>query len=224
MTTISQIPKPEADKFKDGRKLLLVPLYQLPYHTSTEGEKIIQKYWSQTTAHVETLQKQLGEITNVYHEGVFEKEQQAFNMIKSTNPKGEFLIKQLIGRSAAIQITEDQNLVLENSDWQRCFMAGLVSEKVSTAVIEGYQNSLDSRYQFISEQIDKTLAENQIGILFINENHKIQFPQDIHIFFVAPPGLDELIKWRDKIMSEQQAPIRNSTSEGDSEEEPIIMG
>ena len=83
MTTISQIPKPEADKFKTGRKLLLVPLYPLPYHTSTEGEKIIQKYWSQTTAQIGTLQKQLGEINNIYHESIFDKEDQAFNIIKS---------------------------------------------------------------------------------------------------------------------------------------------
>ena len=224
MTTISQIPKPEADKFKNGRKLLLIPLFPLPYHTSTEGEKIIQKYWSQTTAHIETLQKQLGEITKIYHESIFEKEEQAFNLIKSTNPKGEFLIRQLIERSASIQITENRNLVLENSDWQRCFTVGLVSEKVFNTAIEGYQNSLTARYEFISKQIDKTLTENQIGILFVREDHKIQFPQDIQIFFVAPPGLDELKKWLDKMMSEQQVPNPDSTSEENSEEKPIVMG
>ena len=161
MTTISQIPKPEADKFKTGRKLLLVPLYPLPYHTSTEGEKIIQKYWSQTTAQIGTLQKQLGEINNIYHESIFDKEEQAFNLIKSTNAKGEFLIRQLIENSASLQITEDKNLVLENSDWQRCITVGLMSEKVFNRAIEEYQNSLDARYQFICEQLDKTLKENQ---------------------------------------------------------------
>lgn len=223
MTTISQIPKPKADKFKTGRKLLLVPLYPLPYHTSTEGEKIIQKYWSQTTAQIGTLQKQLGEINNIYHESIFDKEEQAFNLIKSTNAKGEFLIRQLIENSASLQITEDKNLVLENSDWQRCITVGLMSEKVFNRAIEEYQNSLDARYQFISEQIDNTLKENQIGILFVREDHKIQFSKDIQIFFVAPPGLDELKKWLEKTMSEQQMPAQDSKPD-ENPEEPIIMG
>ena len=223
MTTISQIPKPEADKFKNGRKLLLVPIYPLPYHTSTEGEKTIQKYWSQTTAQIATLQKQLGEINNIYHESIFEKEEQAFNLIKSTNPKGEFLIRQLIENSASLQITEDRNLVMENSDWQRCLTVGLISEKVFNTAIKEYQNTLDLRYQFISDQIDNTLTENQIGILFMREDHKIQFPKDIQIFFIAPPALDDLKKWLDKTMSEQQMPTQD-TQPDENPEEPIIMG
>ena len=84
MTTISQIPKPEAGRFKSGRKLFLVPLFPLPYNTSTEGGKIVQKYWSQTTAQIGNLENQLGKINNIYHESIFENEEQAFNLIKST--------------------------------------------------------------------------------------------------------------------------------------------
>ena len=79
------------------------------------------------------------------------------------------------------------------------------------------------RYQFISDQIDNTLTENQIGILFMREDHKIQFPKDIQIFFIAPPALDDLKKWLDKTMSEQQMPTQD-TQPDENPEEPIIMG
>jgi len=223
MTTISQIPKPEAGRFKSGRKLFLVPLFPLPYNTSTEGEKIVQKYWSQTTAQIGNLENQLGKINNIYHESIFENEEQAFNLIKSTNAKGEFFIRQLIERSATLQISEDKNLVLENSDWQRCLTVGLISEKVFKRAMEGYQDSLNARYEYMAKKIDETLSENQIGILFVREDHKIQFINDIQIFFIAPPGLDELKKWLDKSMS-QQLPNQDSKTEETTDDEPIIMG
>jgi hypothetical protein len=48
-----------------------------------------------------------------------------------------------------------------------------------------------------------------MAILFIMEGHMIQFPQDIEVFSVAPPALDEIHRW-----------MRDQSSLGKEEEAP----
>jgi len=61
--------------------------------------------------------------------------------------------------------------------------------------IKNFQETTDSRWEFIGQQINSTLKKNETGLLFIREDHKIQFEPDIQVFFVAPPALDKLKKW-----------------------------
>ncbi|MFA5451739.1 MAG: hypothetical protein WC231_07095, partial [Dehalococcoidales bacterium] len=41
----------------------------------------------------------------------------------------------------------------------------------------------------------KSLGVDEIGLLIVTENHRIQFPPDIEVFYVAPPALDEYKRW-----------------------------
>jgi hypothetical protein len=41
------------------------------------------------------------------------------------------------------------------------------------------------------------LNEGEAGILFIQENHQVQFPSDLQVFYVSPPGLDAIKRWID---------------------------
>ena len=54
------------------------------------------------------------------------------------------------------------------------------------------------RNELVAKNIDKTLKNNQIGILLMREGHQIQFPQDIQVFYIAPPSLDEIRRWAQK--------------------------
>ena len=45
------------------------------------------------------------------------------------------------------------------------------------------------------QRIDTTLAEGETGVLFISEDHGVQFPTDVQVFYVAPPALDALKRW-----------------------------
>jgi hypothetical protein len=51
------------------------------------------------------------------------------------------------------------------------------------------------RNEHIARKIDETLKDNEIGILLMRENHQVQFPPDIQVFYVAPPALDEIKRW-----------------------------
>ena len=73
--------------------------------------------------------------------------------------------------------------------------------------------------------IEKILSTNSINdLLNIGSSiNKSLEQKDIQIFFVAPPRLDELKKWLEKTMSEQQMPAQDSKPD-ENPEEPIIMG
>ena len=67
-----------------------------------------------------------------------------------------------------------------------------------------FQTAITERYSFISEQIDKNLQIDSPGILFINEEHKVQFSDDIQVFYVSPPSVDKFKKWREKYIEEMR--------------------
>jgi len=51
---------------------------------------------------------------------------------------------------------------------------------------------------------------NEAGLLFITENHRLQFPADIEVFNVFPPAMDEIHRWlRDRAEKELEEQKKN---------------
>ena len=101
--------------------------------------------------------------------------------------------------------TEDLEMVNEHADWQRILNMGPTSEKVMTLAMEGFQSTLQARYEKIAERIQETLGEGEVGVLFVREDHRVQFAADIQVFYVAPPALDALKRWIDEQVRAMQA-------------------
>jgi hypothetical protein len=80
-------------------------------------------------------------------------------------------------------------------DWTKCLAAGLQNQKVFDKVYEAYLQSHKKRNEHIAKMIDETLKEGEIGILLMREGHQVQFTADIEVFYVSPPGLDEIKRW-----------------------------
>lgn len=194
-TPITKIPKPDIDQFKEGRKLFLVPLFQIPYDAPEPGQQLAERYWSELRDSIHNLENSLGKLCAIYHEALFSDGDEGLKMLEKLNPRGYPFIKAMCQSNVSLELTENRALLEESSDWGRCIAMGLVSEKVMTAAVEGYQNTTSQRYEHISNQIDQTLTGKDPGILFISENHRVQFPSDIQIFYVAPPALDDLKRW-----------------------------
>ncbi len=81
-------------------------------------------------------------------------------------------------------------------DWERHLLVGFISQKVAKIVSEFYVEVLKKRYEVIARRIDESLEDNEVGMLFIREGHRVQFPKDIEVFIVAPPVLDEIHRWQ----------------------------
>ena len=98
-------------------------------------------------------------------------------------------------------------------------MIPLASETVAVKLPELFTESNKSRYQHIASQIDSTLGENEVGLLLVSERHQIQFPDDIEVFYVSPPALDEFRRWLQNWAARQQATAETPTTEASEEPE-----
>jgi hypothetical protein len=69
----------------------------------------------------------------------------------------------------------------------------------------------------MTKQISETLKDDEAGLLFIREEHSVQFPTDIEVFSVFPPALDEIHRWfRDQARLE----VEKLTEESREKTEP----
>src|SRR5216683_941795 len=50
-----------------------------------------------------------------------------------------------------------------------------------------YHDGTKRRTEHMIKRIEETLAAGESGILLIPEEHSLQFPRDIQVFYVAPP-------------------------------------
>jgi hypothetical protein len=121
---------------------------------------------------------------------------------------------------AQLEATEDLAALEESADWQRCLSIGLVSDVVRSMAVEGYQQATSRRYEHIAGRIDETIEGSESGILFIREDHRVQFPSDLQVFYVAPPALDALKRWIDDLMRSPAPPPRQADEEPPLPESP----
>jgi hypothetical protein len=192
---LGKVEKPEVDSFKDSRKILQVPLVYAGKNSPAEYLELYEKYWHQVDQMIVKLEVKLGRVTLIYHETVSEEGEGGLEMLKELHPKSHRIITNRCAESASLKCIEGSELLEETMDWERCMMIGLISEKVARQVYEAYGEASRKRYQFIGKTIDETLKPGDVALLFIREGHLVQFPQDIEVFMVAPPALDEIHRW-----------------------------
>ena len=195
MSTLGQFPKPEAGQYQGRRKLFLVPTFLFSAELPDEGQQLLDRYWSEVRDHVQNLERSLGSVSHVFHESLYVDGDAGMRLLEAVNPRGCSFIQAMCQSTARLEATEDRALVEESMDWQRCMSVGLLSEKVRSTAQEGYQEATAKRYEHIAARLDDTLKENEAGALFIGEDHRVQFPSDIQVFYVAPPSLDALKRW-----------------------------
>ncbi len=201
---LGRISRPSAAQYEGRRKLLLAPLVYGPPADAAEGQAILQNYWGQMQQQVEALEGALGGLHHIYHESVWDGGDKGLGQLEQTDQRSHAFIKAKCDAGAALEATEDISSLVESLDLQRCLMMPLASQTVP-AKLQGWLNeSAKSRYQHMAARINETLGENEVGLLLVNERHQIQFPEDIEVFYVAPPALGDFRRWLDNWMSEQQ--------------------
>ena len=196
-TPIARMPKPEAGQYEGARKLFLVPTFLMSPEAPEEGQHLLERYWSEVRDHIHNLERSLGQVAHVYHEALYTEGEDGLKVLETLDPKGYSFIQAMCQSTARLEATEDRSLLAESSDWQRCMSVGLVSEKVAKTAMDGYQEATKQRYEQIGTRIGATLKEGEAGALFIREDHRVQFPSDIRVFYVAPPSLDAIKRWID---------------------------
>jgi len=211
-TPLGEIHRPEAERFRKGRKVYLVPLFLAPPGPPDDLKERLERYWSGAQEHVARLEAALGPVNRIYHEAIFLPGEEGEKLVEQLNPGAFPLIRARCQAGAQLEATEDRALVEESSDWQRCLYVGLISEKASSIVLQAYLEVINQRYQHISSRINDTLQRDESAILVIGDNHRVQFPADIEVFYVAPPALNDLRRWLDDRL--RRPPQAQSEGEG----------
>jgi hypothetical protein len=192
---LGKIEKPEVGSFKQSRKVLQVPLIYAGKDAPAGYAELFDKYWQQVAENVARLENKLGSVTVIFHETVNAGGEEGLQVIETLNAKSHELACHRCKGQARLQCVEDSEMLTEVMDWERCLVMGFLNDKVASKVYEFYSEANRKRYQFISKAIDDALKDGDVGLLFIREGHLVQFPQDVDVFSVAPPALDEIHRW-----------------------------
>ena len=217
---LGKIEKPEAGQFKEGKKLYLVPLIFSGEDTPAEYNERCHRYWQQVAEQLASLEEKIGKVNRVYHESISLSGEEGMKLAERINQSCYQIAKSKCDNEATFEAFEDQELLEEIIDWERCLLLGFVTMKVASKVSEFYTETSKKRYEFMVSRITETLKDNEAGLLFIREGHRLQFPKDIEVFSISPPGLDEIHRWlRDEASKEKETREEETREEETREEE-----
>ena len=192
---LGKIEKPLVEEYRAARKLFFVPLLFTPRDIQGELFEKVFRYWDQVEVQLTSLELKLGIAKKVYHELVPVGGEEGGKIIEELNSTSYGIIKARLDKGAQLEPLEDADLLTESMDWTRCLAVGLQNQKVFDKVYESYIQAQKKRNEHIAKMINDTLKESEVGILLMREGHQVQFPADIEVFYVSPPGLDEIKRW-----------------------------
>ena len=218
---LGKIERLEVERFKQGKKLYLVPLVYSGEEAPDEYKEKCSRYWQQVAEHLTNLASKIWRVNQVYHESIFQPGEDGMKTLKTLNPSSYQIAKTQCDNGAIFETVEEEELFEEVMDWQRCLMLGFMSDKVASKVSEFYVEAAKKRNEFIANKISETLKDDEAGLLFIREEHSVQFPSDIEVFSIFPPALDEIHRWyRDqaRLRTEKLAEESKGKTEGEAEE------
>jgi len=218
---LGKIERLGVEHFKQGKKLYLIPLVYSGEEDPNEYKEKCSRYWQQLAEQLTNLASKIGKVNRVYHESIFQSGEDGMKAMERLNPNGYQIAKTQCDNGAVFEAIEEKELFEEVIDWQRCLMLGLVSDNVANKVSEFYIESAKKRNEFMAKKISETLKDDEPGLLFIREEHSVQFPSDIEVFSIFPPALDEIHRWlRDQVRLEIEkfAEESKEKTKGGSEE------
>jgi hypothetical protein len=205
---LGKIEKPAAEEYLAGKKIFFVPLIFSSHELPVEYLEKCGRYWEQADAQIANLESGLGAVKTIFHELVADSGETGLKSLEQLKIGSSKLVSTRMQKGASLELTEDNDILTELMDWSRCLSLGLRNQKVFSTIYAAYTEANKKRYESISKIISEGLKENEVCIVILGENHRVQFPSDAQIFYVAPPALDETKRWlRDyeaKAQAEQQ--------------------
>lgn len=192
---LGKIERLEVECFKQGKKLYLVPLVYSGEEAPDEYKEKCSRYWQQVREQLTNLASKIGMVNRVYHESIFQSGEDGMKAMERLNPSSYQIAKTQCDNGAIFETIEERELFEEVMDWQRCLMLGFISDKVASKVSEFYVEAARKRDEFMTKKISDTLKDDEAGLLFIREEHSVQFPSGVEVFSIFPPALDEIHRW-----------------------------
>ena len=192
---LGRIEKPVAAEFRAGKKIFFVPLIFSNQELPVEYIEKCSRYWEQVDTQITNLESNLGPVTKIFHELVPEGGEEGLKTLEKLKLNSYKLVSDRMHSGATLTTTEDNEILTELMDWSRCLSLGLQNQKVFSTIYASYTEANKKRYEAISKTIASSLNENEACIVIMGENHRVHFPPEARVFYVAPPALDEVKRW-----------------------------
>jgi len=218
---LGKIERLEVEHFKKGKKLYVVPLVYASQDAADEYKEKCNRYWQQVTDQLTNLAAKIGKVNRIYHESIFQSGGDGMKAMERLNAGSYQVAKTQCDNGAIFETIEEKELLEEVMDWQRCLMLGFMSDKVANKVSEFYVEAARKRNEFIAQKIRETLKEDEAGLLFMSEEHSVQFPGDVEVFSIFPPALDQIHRW---LRDQARVGLEKATKETKKEAEEKAEG
>ncbi len=209
MATLGSTGKADAQNFENKRKLFLVPNLPTPPEIQETNASLLTKHRNQIQDNIESLEKSLGPVRYIFHELIHDSDENAIAALDTISPQHKHICERICESSGKFIATDDQQLLFQMMDLQRCLSVGLISQEVYKLISESFEKTINDRNQHIAKIIDQNIKDNEVGLLFISEDHKIQFPSDLQVFYISPPTYNEL----KSVISDFYSPPSDTQSE-----------
>jgi hypothetical protein len=153
-----------------------------------ENMEKIERFWDEVEVEIDSLNLDYKKV-RIYQDGLPCGEELGLKIVDETAKKGSKnyqIVKKLIEKGATIGKTESAKLLQEEYRYIKEFL-NAASEDEKINAIQQYNKVKDElikkRDTFIAEKIDKTLGDDEIGLLFIGAAHNVvpKLPSDIKV-------------------------------------------
>ena len=206
MPELGKISKPSVERFNNKKRLIYVPIFFIPPQlTEIKENNPFNEYWAEIADNINKLELSLGKIDIIFHEMNTKPAKEGLNIIENLNPNGIDYIKILYNAGSKISDFENEELVTELMDWQRALSSGIMSEKAREIISKEYTETNSERNKNLLNKISKELNIGSNGILFMREDHGLQFNSDTEIFYVSSNTINKVHDWLkieiDKLMN-----------------------
>ncbi len=219
---LGKLERPLASQFEGKRILYQVALVYAGAGAPREYTERVDRYWQQVEEQLTGLEMKLGFVKRLYHESVSASGEEGMKLLERLHPPTSRIAQGRTLVGAQLEALEDEEVLTEAVDWERMLMTGFMSQKVARTVSGFFSEASRKRYEVMARRLDETLKPGEAGILFISEGHRVQFPQDIEVFVVSPPALDELRRWlRDHAEALERAARKEAASQDASPSEGL---
>ena len=195
MAELGRIEKPPLESFAGKRKIYAVRSVYLPQNPHEEYKSLFHEYWDEVSVQIERLEA-AGKIRKIFCEHIVSAEEDALDAFSRVNERAGHLIRKMMEEGATALPLETEEIYGPLLDWRNCLQV-VRTRKVFEQVLDFYTELINIRFQYIIDVIEKNLAEDEASLLILREEDRLrlQFPDDIEVFFVTPPSYDGILKW-----------------------------
>ena len=206
MPELGKISKPSVERFNNKKRLIYVPIFFIPPQlTEIKENNPFNEYWTEIADNINKLELSLGKIDIIFHEMNTKSNKEGLNIIESLNPNGIDFIKILHNSGSQISDFENEELITELMDWQRALSSGIISTKAREIISKEYTETNSERNKNLINKISEELKIGSNAILFMREDHGLQFDSDTEVFYVSSNTINKVHSWLkieiDKLMN-----------------------